>query len=328
MEGLKEVKQSVRDLLDLVIENAQREEDEVPLFAVTLNRIFLGNPGTGKTTVAKIYARILTDLGLLSKGEVIMKNPSDFIGSVLGSSEAQTRAILALAEGSVLVIDEAYGLSSSNGGSNVGGSQDSYKTAVIDTLVEQVQGVSGEDRAVILLGYRKEMEAMLRGCNPGMSRRFQLEYAFEFHDYDDTALIRILKARCEKDNIEISITTCILAVKQLARARAQPNFGNAGAVNNLLSHAKLRMQSRVKKQIRNVQSTQRRYELLPNDFMRDGDDNISSKESDLFEGLVGCDGVIEKLREYKNTIALAQEQGRNPKDFIEFNFVFCGAPGT
>eukprot|EP01041_Mallomonas_annulata_P005723 gene5723-11565_t len=326
MEGLKEVKQSVRDLLDLVIENAQREEDEVPLFEVTLNRIFLGNPGTGKTTVAKIYARILTDLGLLSKGEVIMKNPSDFIGSVLGSSEVQTRAILVLAEGSVLVIDEAYGLSPSFGGSNVGGSQDPYKTAVIDTLVEQVQGVSGEDRAVILLGYRKEMEAMLRGCNPGMSRRFQLEYAFEFHDYDDAALIRILKARCDKDKIHISIPTAVFAVKQLARARAQPNFGNAGAVNNLLSHAKLRMQSRMKNQ-NNLQSTQRKDELLPDDFTRDGDD-ISSDESDLFEGLVGCDGVIEKLREYKNTIALAQEQGRNPKDFIEFNFVFCGAPGT
>ena len=102
--------------------------------------------GVGKTTVAGLYARILVDLGLLSKGEVILKNSSDFIGSALGTSEANTRGILASAEGSVLVIDEAYALNPGGNG-NGNSSQDPYRSAVIDTIVEQVQGVPGEDRA-------------------------------------------------------------------------------------------------------------------------------------------------------------------------------------
>ena len=88
-----------------------------------------------------------------------MRNPSDFVGSHLGASEQATRSILEAAEGSVLVIDEAYALSPSFGSSaGTSGNRDPYKVAVIDTIVEQVQGYPGEDRAVLLLGYRKEME--------------------------------------------------------------------------------------------------------------------------------------------------------------------------
>jgi SpoVK/Ycf46/Vps4 family AAA+-type ATPase len=100
----------------------------------------VGNPGTGKTTVAKLYAGILRDLGLLSKGDAVLKTASDFVGSVLGASESATRAILKSAEGCVCVIDEAYGLHSTVGGAGVsGGGGDPYRTAVIDTIVEQVR---------------------------------------------------------------------------------------------------------------------------------------------------------------------------------------------
>ena len=146
---------------------------------VTLNRLFLGNPGlfydliectpslmrtsglmrldvysclgTGKTTVAKLYGEVLAELGLLSKGEVVFKNASDFKGDVLGASEATTRAILKASEGCVLVIDEAYTLCSPSGVGS-GASGDPFGAAVIDTIVEQVQGRPGDDRAVILLG--------------------------------------------------------------------------------------------------------------------------------------------------------------------------------
>lgn len=106
MLGLTEVKESVDQLLQMMATNAEREENELPLQEVSLNRIFMGNPGTGKTSVATLYAHILKDLGLLTKGEVIIKNPSDFIGSALGESEKNTNSILDAALGSVLVIDE------------------------------------------------------------------------------------------------------------------------------------------------------------------------------------------------------------------------------
>lgn len=136
----------------------------------------------GKTTVAKLFAGVLNDLGLLSKGEVVLKTASDFVGSVLGESESKTRAILKASEGCVLVIDEAYSLSGAFGWGGTGGG-DPYRTAVVDTLVEQVQNVPGEDRCVLLLGYRAEMEAFMKRTNPGLARRFAVDNSFVFEDY-------------------------------------------------------------------------------------------------------------------------------------------------
>ena len=143
----------VEALLSLIRTNTELEDQGKPVKNLCLNRVFIGNPGTGespqvlidgppltlnphifhthsmlscnvgKTTVAQIYGHILKDLGLLSKGDVIVKNPSDFMGGVLGESEQKTVAILDAAVGSVLVIDEAYGLFSSG----TSGFKDPYK---------------------------------------------------------------------------------------------------------------------------------------------------------------------------------------------------------
>lgn len=139
--------------------------------------------------MARLFAGILADLGLLSKGEVVLKTASDFVGSVLGESESKTRAILKASEGCVLVIDEAYSLSAVSGVGS-GGSGDSYRTAVTDTLVEQVQNVPGEDRCVLLLGYPEQMKAFMRNTNPGLARRFALENAFKFEDYTGACMRR------------------------------------------------------------------------------------------------------------------------------------------
>jgi len=123
MIGLDLVKKSVQNLFDMTILNYQRELQELQPDAVSLNRVFLGSPGTGKTTVAKHYGQILAELGLISNGEgmfvifsfrslilkgheVVIKNPADFVGSALGQSEANTKSILANTVGKVLIIDE------------------------------------------------------------------------------------------------------------------------------------------------------------------------------------------------------------------------------
>lgn len=137
MIGLQSVKDTVRALLDSIDYNYHRELEEKPLVDFTLNRVFLGSPGTGKTSVAKLYGQILVDLGMLSNGEgelfatkffrglpnfyiaVVVKTPADFVGSVLGESEKNTKGVLASTVGKVLVIDEAYGLA--GGGSSRNG---------------------------------------------------------------------------------------------------------------------------------------------------------------------------------------------------------------
>jgi SpoVK/Ycf46/Vps4 family AAA+-type ATPase len=97
----------------------------------------LGNPGTGKTTVARLYGQILKDIGLLSNGEVVERKPSDFVGSVLGQSEEQTRGILQATIGKALVIDEAYGLYHGAGSKHKGGGfSGPYKAAVIQLLLK------------------------------------------------------------------------------------------------------------------------------------------------------------------------------------------------
>jgi len=106
-------------------------------------------------------------MGLLSSGEVIIKNPADFVGSVLGESEKNTKAILKATEGKVLIIDEAYMLYS--GAAGLSNSSDPYGSAVVDTIIAEVQSTLGEDRCILLLGYKEKLEEMFQNSNPGLS---------------------------------------------------------------------------------------------------------------------------------------------------------------
>jgi hypothetical protein len=177
MTGLASVKAKVLALVEGLQVNYDLELQNRNIRPVSLNQVFLGNPGTGKTTVAKLYGAILKHMSFLSKGEVHEKTSSSFIGSALGQSEQKTMAILSESEGGILLIDEAYDLNPAGGGSGqqgggLGGGGDPYRTAVINTLVANVHNQPGDDRCVILMGYTKEMEELMDNVNPGFRRRF------------------------------------------------------------------------------------------------------------------------------------------------------------
>lgn len=181
---------------------------------------------------------------------VVIKNPADFIGSVLGQSESNTKNILSTTIGKVLIIDEAYMLYSGNGG--VGNQSDMYKTAVIDTIVAEVQSTPGEDRCVLLLGYEEEMRTMFQNVNPGLSRRslfplmlivrcrfaqrltkvfrFAIESAFRFEDFNDDELLEILELKMKHQDLDATPKAKSVAIEVLSRGRNRPNFGNAGEV--------------------------------------------------------------------------------------------------
>jgi len=198
--GLKAVKESMQGLLDRIYTNYQRELEEKEIIEVSLNRVFLGSPGTGKTSVGKLYGQVLADMGLLSNGEVVIKNPADFVGSALGESEKNTKAILKAAEGKTLIIDEFYMLYSGAAGQSA--ASDPYKTTVVDTIVAEVQSTLGEDRCVLLLGYQEQMEEMFRNTNPGLARRFALDNAFHFEDFDDDQLRKIMDLKLKKQGLD------------------------------------------------------------------------------------------------------------------------------
>ncbi|KZT25319.1 P-loop containing nucleoside triphosphate hydrolase protein [Neolentinus lepideus HHB14362 ss-1] len=322
---LDAVKKTIQDMFSMVETNYHRELAEKPPHQVSLNRVFLGSPGTGKTTVAQLYGAILAEIGLLSNGEVVVKNPTDFIGGAVGKSGNRTKAILAATVGKVLVIDEAYML---RGGSHGNRNADSFRSAVVDTIVAEVQGVPGEDRCILMLGYREQMEDMFQNTNPGLSRRFAIEDAFNFEDYTDAELMMALDWKLMEQDLTATDKAKTVAIETLSRLRNRPNFGNIGEVDNLLGQAKLRYQSRQAVLPPHERTLDAPFE--PDDFDPEWArvETATVRLSNLFEDVVGCDAIVEKLEGWQTMAKRLKARGKDPRNHIPTTFVFKGSPGT
>lgn len=251
---------------------------------------------------------------------MVLKNPSDFVGAALGESEKLTKGILAASLGKVLVIDEAYGLYGGHGST-----ADPYKTAVIDTIVAEVQSVPGDDRCVLLLGYKEQMESMFQNVNPGLRRRFPVSSAFEFEDFNDDELGKILDMKLKQQGYDATDQAKRVAMEMLNRAKNSPKFGNAGEVDNTLDLAKSRHQSRLsQKKTRSVST----LEALDFDENFDRAERAETNVAKLFEGTVGQEGTISILQRYQETVRGMKALELDPKENIPFNFLFRGPPGT
>ncbi|KAK3356293.1 P-loop containing nucleoside triphosphate hydrolase protein [Lasiosphaeria hispida] len=326
MTGLEAVKSSIKSMVGMLQRNYNRELKELALLNLSLNRVFFGSPGTGKTTVARLYGEILADIGLLSDGEVVMKNPAHFIGDVLGRSEQKTRSILAATVGKVLVIDEAYMLYSGK----YDGNNDSYKTSVIDTIVAEVQGVPGDDRCILLLGYEDRLRDMFRHVNEGLSRRFKIEDAFRFEDFSRPQLEEIMRLKMKEQDLGATLSAVAVAMGILDRTRAQPNFSNAGEVVNLLDTAKVNFQLRQDSVPRPKHDASVVFEPAdfdPNFARRHDRAGSDSGCSSPLEGLVGED-VIKKLEELAKYAQVVKASGGSPWDLVPTRFNFKGPSGT
>jgi AAA+ superfamily predicted ATPase len=325
--GVEDVKESIKAFFHRVLVNYHRELQEKEPIQVGLNRVFLGPPGTGKTTVGKLYGQALADLGLLSSGDSVVKNPTDFIGEYIGSSEAATRSILTSAKGKVLIIDEAHMLfpGSRSGCSN---RSDIFRVAVIDTLVGEIQNIPGEDRCVILMGYTEPMLEMFHHVNPGLTRRFPLEDAFHFKGFSIDQLAQILDQKVKKQDIEMTSLAKKVALEMLSLARDRPNFGNGGEVDNILSHAKAAQQKRIST-CPPAESAQATI-LEPEDFDANYNRLLRRGKNcrELFEDVVGCEDVIAQFEGYQQIAEGMRMHGIDPRPHIPFTFMFKGPPGT
>jgi hypothetical protein len=254
---------------------------------------------------------------------VITKNPADFVGSVMGQSESNTKAILAATVGKVLIIDEAYMLAGSSS-STTGGTSDPYRSAVIDTLVAEVQSTPGEDRCVLMLGYKDEMENMLQNVNPGLARRFPIASAFVFEDFDNSELQQILDLKLMTQGFQATGQGKRVALDALDRSRNQPHFGNTGEVDILLDSAKMNHQMRMSS------GKAKQNDLLKAiDFDKDFDrgKRTSTNVRKLFEGVIGSEEIGQKLEGFQKITENMKALGDDPKEGISFNFLFRGPPG-
>lgn len=254
---------------------------------------------------------------------VIVKNPSDFVGAALGQSEQQTKGILAASQGKVLVIDEAYSLY--GGGTSQGSQGDPYKTAVIDTIVAEIQSVPGDDRCVLLLGYRNQLENMFQNVNPGLSRRFPLASAFMFDDFTESDLRTILESKLKAQSYRATGQGIDVAMGMLQRARNRPNFGNGGEVDIMLNDAKARHQSRLTKGIAKAADLLEAVDF-DEDFART--ERAATNIQQLFKGTVGCGEIVAKFEHFQRTVQALKALDMDPKENIPFNFIFKGPPGT
>lgn len=226
--GLTKVKQLVREIQAYVEIQKRRQKEQLFSEPLVLHMIFKGNPGTGKTTVARLLGKIFKQMEVLQKGHLVEVERADLVGEYIGHTAQKTREQVKRALGGILFIDEAYSLAR-------GGEKDFGKEA-IDTLVKAMEDYK-DNLVVILAGYKDEMEWFLR-TNPGLRSRFPIQ--IEFSDYTTEELMEIAKLMVEKRQYELTPEALYKLERILKESKKNLHYdkmGNARLVRNLIEKA-------------------------------------------------------------------------------------------
>ncbi|MBY8882483.1 AAA family ATPase, partial [Actinacidiphila acidipaludis] len=216
--GLEGVKREVRTLIDLISVGRRREKAGLKAPSPRRHLVFTGSPGTGKTTVARLYGEILASLGVLERGHLVEVSRVDLVGEHIGSTAIRTQEAFDRARGGVLFIDEAYALAPEDAGRDFG-------REAIDTLVKLMED-HREAVVVIVAGYTAEMERFL-ASNPGVASRFSR--TITFGDYTSAELLRIVEAQAAEHEYRLGEDTGEALLKFFTAMPKGPAFGNGRA---------------------------------------------------------------------------------------------------
>ncbi len=331
--GLEGVKREVAKLTNLMQINADRAAQGLPTGKTTLHLVFAGNPGTGKTTVARLVGAIFHEIGALSKGHVVEVSRSDLVGEYIGATAPKTHEKVMEALGGVLFIDEAYTLSKRGDGKDFG-------QEAIDQLLKDMED-HRDDLCVIVAGYTDLMQEFI-SSNPGLESRFSKTIVFE--DYDEFELMEIFSRMCVKGAFQLNDTAASWAQDYftwLANNRGE-NFGNARDVRNFFEKVRNAQATRL------AESAERSREALmvikAEDIAAaaaacgcpyfvtdlDGENLDTPTPMEQLEALIGLEGVkreVTKLTSLMRVNAAREAQGLHVGK-TTLHLVFAGNPGT
>ena len=331
--GLEGVKREVAKLTNLMQINADRAAQGLPTGKTTLHLVFAGNPGTGKTTVARLVGAIFHEIGALSKGHVVEVSRSDLVGEYIGATAPKTHEKVMEALGGVLFIDEAYTLSKRGDGKDFG-------QEAIDQLLKDMED-HRDDLCVIVAGYTDLMQEFI-SSNPGLESRFSKTIVFE--DYDEFELMEIFSRMCVKGAFQLNDTAVSWAQDYftwLANNRGE-NFGNARDVRNFFEKVRDAQATRL------AESAERSREALmvieAEDIAAaaaasgcpyfvtdlDGENLDTPTPMEQLEALIGLEGVkreVTKLTSLMRVNAAREAQGLHVGK-TTLHLVFAGNPGT
>ena len=233
--GLNVVKDEVHDLINMVQIYKLREQHDLPTTDMSLHMVFTGNPGTGKTMMARMMARIYRSLGILSKGQLVEVDRSGLVAGYVGQTALKTQKVIEKAMGGVLFVDEAYALN--------GRSENDFGQEAIDTLLKAMED-HRDDLVVIVAGYTDLMDKFIHS-NPGLESRFNRFLLFE--DYSLDELVAIFKMRCGKGYVLSPEAEPLVRDYIAEESAAGDSFGNARGVRNIFEHILVAQNNRLAK---------------------------------------------------------------------------------
>jgi len=321
MIGMDLVKRRVNDFYQFLKYQKQRKElgfqikDEL-----SLHMILTGNPGTGKTTLARLLAKIYHELGALPREEVIEADRSQLVGSFVGQTEENVRAIVERSIGGVLFIDEAYSLK------REGQSGNDYGQAAIDTLVSLMTSREyGGKFAVILAGYPDEMRAFLHS-NPGLRSRFPQSNFIHLPNYSNEELTQIAEHVAAENDYILTEESKIEFKHRLEQERVDDTFGNARTVRNIVLDAIF------KKGADNqpVEKDFIDYMLLNKEDFQVEKENITESPQEKLNSLIGLTSIKGEMKSLMSFVKMQQYRRKKglPTVPIQLHAVFTGNPGT
>ncbi|TYB49734.1 AAA family ATPase [Actinomadura chibensis] len=329
MVGLAGVKREIRKLTNLQKVAEQRRLAGLPPGpAIGRHMVFAGPPGTGKTTVARLYGRILAALGVVANGQVVEVSRADLVSENVGGTALKTTAAFDRARGGVLFLDEAYALSRKTSGTDFG-------QEAIDTLVKLMED-HRDEVVVIAAGYSAEMREFL-AANPGLKSR--ISRTVEFENYSPAELLQITAAQAEKDGYRLSDDARDAILDHFKSVRRDATFGNGRAARRVFEAAVERQAQRLA-DLAELPSGAELSLLLAEDLdvetglaARFGEARDSDQVAHVLGRLIGMTGLAEVKQEISDLLDLLASSRRRREAGLEAepftgHLVFAGPPGT